>query len=67
MEKFLIEAAKMLLAVMLGLVYIWFILSFKWSFDDMSTAEKIIGIVYAFVMIPLYEGIKYVGRKLMGR
>lgn len=52
------EAVKMLVAVMLGLVYMWFVLSFAWSLDDMSVAEKIMGVAYAFMMMPIYYGIK---------
>lgn len=48
----------MLVAVVLGLVYMWFALSFAWSLGDMSVAEKIAGVAYAFLMMPIYEGIK---------
>lgn len=48
----------MLVALMLGLVYMWFVLSFAWSLDDMSMAEKVIGVTYTFLMIPIYEGVK---------
>lgn len=65
MKKVLKEAAKMLLAVALGLIYMWFLLSFKWCFDDMSTAEKVVGIAYGFVMVPMYYGIKALGRYLL--
>lgn len=58
MKRFLKETVKMLIAVMLGLVYMWFALSFAWSLDDMSVAEKIAGVAYAFLMMPIYEGIK---------
>ncbi len=58
MKKIFKEAVKMLLAVVLGLVYMWFALSFAWSLDDMSVAEKIAGVAYAFLMMPIYEGIK---------
>lgn len=40
--------------VMLLLVYAWFLLSFAWSIDEMSLLEKCAGIVYGFVMVPLY-------------
>lgn len=49
---------KLLTAVMLGLFYMWFLLSFAWSLDDMSLAEKIMGVAYTFLMIPIYSGIK---------
>ncbi len=48
----------MLVALVLGLVYMWFALSFAWSLDDMSVVEKIAGVAYAFLMMPIYEGIK---------
>lgn len=48
----------MLIVMMLGLVYMWFVLSFAWSLDDMSVTEKIAGVAYAFLMMPIYEGIK---------
>lgn len=52
------EVAKMLTAVVLFLVYLWFALSFVWSLDDMSVAEKVVGVAYLFLMVPLYEGAK---------
>lgn len=65
MNTIMKEAAKMLVALVLGLIYMWFALSFAWSFDDMSTAEKAFGIVYGFMMIPMYEGLKALGRYLL--
>lgn len=47
-------AVRFLIAVVMGLVYMWFMLSFKWCLDDMSTLEKVVGIVYAIVMVPGY-------------
>lgn len=58
MKKFFNEVAKMLIAVVLGLVYMWFALSFAWSIDDMSVAEKIAGMAYTFLMMPMYYGLK---------
>ncbi|MGN1263975.1 MAG: hypothetical protein ACI4TW_08050 [Prevotella sp.] len=58
MKKIFKEAVKMLVAVVLGLVYMWFALSFAWSLDDMSVVEKIAGVAYAFLMMSIYEGIK---------
>lgn len=52
MKKIFKEAVKMLVAVVLGLVYMWFALSFAWSLDDMSVAEKIAGVAYAFLITP---------------
>lgn len=56
---------KLLTAVMLGLFYMWFLLSFAWSLDDMSMAEKTMGMAYVFLMIPIYEGVKAIGRYIM--
>lgn len=58
MKKVLTETAKMLFALALGLIYMWFALSFAWSLDDMSTAEKVAGVIYCFAVMPIYEGIK---------
>lgn len=58
MRKVLNEAAKFSVAVVLGLIYVWFMLSFAWSLDDMSTAEKVAGVIYCFAVMPIYEGIK---------
>lgn len=54
MKKVLKAGMRFLIAVAMGLVYMWFLLSFKWSLDDMSTLEKCVGIVYSFVMVPMY-------------
>lgn len=58
MKRILKEIMKMLTALMLGMVYMWFVLSFAWSPDDMSVAEKVAGVAYTFLMMPLYGGIK---------
>lgn len=58
MQKMFREAVKIPVAVVLSLVYMWFALSFAWSLDDMSVAEKVLGVAYAFLMMPIYEGIK---------
>lgn len=52
----------MAVALVLGLVCMWFVLSFAWSADEMSVAEKAAGVVYGILMVPLYEGIKRVLR-----
>lgn len=62
MKKFFKEVAKLLIAVLLGLVYMWFALSFAWSLDDMSMVEKLVGVVYTAIVMPLYYGIKKVLR-----
>lgn len=54
MKKVLKAGIRFLIAITMGLVYMWFLLSFKWSLDDMSTLEKCIGIVYSFAMVPGY-------------
>ena len=51
--KIMKAAVRFLIALVMGLIYMW-LLSFKWSLDDMSTIEKIVGIVYAIVMVPGY-------------
>ena len=58
MKKVLNVVAKFSIAFVLGLIYMWFFLSFGWSIDEMSAAEKVAGIIYSFAMIPMYEGIK---------
>lgn len=55
MKSLLKMVVRMVIGIVLGLVYGWFVLSFAWSFDDMSVAEKIAGVVYGFCMMPLYE------------
>ena len=52
--KIMKAAVRFLIAFVMGLIYMWFLLSFKWSIDDMSTIEKVVGIVYAIVMVPGY-------------
>ena len=49
---------KYSIAFVLGLIYMWFILSFGWSLDDMSLAERTAGVIYIHAMIPMYDGIK---------
>ena len=58
MKKVLNEMSKFSIALVLVLIYMWFFMSFAWSLDDMSTAEKVSGIVYGFAMVPMYELIK---------
>lgn len=33
----------------------YILLSAAWSFGDMSTTEKVLGIVYIIMMIPVYD------------
>lgn len=63
-ERVMKTMMKMTLAVFLALVWMWFALSFKWSYQDMSMAEKVVGIVYMLTMVPIYCGIKAFGRSL---
>lgn len=49
-------SARLAIAFVLGFVFSWFVLSFAWSLDTMTLAEKIVGVVYAIGMMPLYEG-----------
>ena len=62
MKKIISETVKMAVALLLGMVCMWFVLSFAWSLDEMSVAEKAAGVVYFILMMPLYEGIKRVLR-----
>ena len=52
----------MSVALVLGLVGMWFVLSFAWSADEMTVAEKAAGVVYGILMMPMYEGIKRILR-----
>ena len=62
MKKLLNEMIKVLVAVILCMACLWFVLSFAWSSDDMSTAEKIAGVVMFLCVGPMYEGLKRVMR-----
>ena len=62
MKTIISETLKMAVALVLGLVGMWFVLSFAWSAEEMSVAEKAAGVVYFILMMPLYEGIKCVLR-----
>ncbi len=62
MKKIYSETLKTVVALVLGLVCMWFVLSFAWSADEMSVAEKAAGVVYCILMMPLYEGIKRILR-----
>ena len=62
MKTIISETLKMAVALVLGLVGMWLVLSFAWSADEMSVAEKAAGVVYFILMMPLYEGIKCVLR-----
>lgn len=60
MKKFFNELAKVAIAIVLGLIGMWFLLSFSWSHDEMSMAEKVAGVLYSMVALPCYYGIKNV-------
>ena len=62
MKKIYSETLKMSVALVLGLVGMWFVLSFAWSADEMTVAEKAAGVVYGILMMPMYEGIKRILR-----
>ncbi len=62
MKKIYSETLKTVVALLLGLVCMWFVLSFAWSAEEMSVAEKAAGVVYGILMVPMYEGIKCVLR-----
>ena len=48
---------KLFVSTVLGFVFMYFMLSFCWSASDMSSAEKITGIVYCMLVLPLYYGL----------
>lgn len=58
MKRIFNGIAKMLVAVVLCLVYMWFVLSFALSPDEMSVSEKVLGVAYYLLMLPIYKGIK---------
>lgn len=58
MRRAIKTLGKLLLAVVLGLVYIWFALSFAWSAEEMSTTERFIGVVYCCSACPIYYALK---------
>ncbi len=62
MKKIYSETLKMSVALVLGLVCMWFVLSFAWSAEEMTVAEAAAGVVYFILMVPLYERIKCVLR-----
>lgn len=55
MKRVLNEIAKIIIAFSLLVLYVWFVVSFAWSKEDMTSLEKFIGVVYGFAVIPLYE------------
>lgn len=56
MKNVLKIVMKLMIAFVFGIVCMWFVFSFKWSMDDMSVLEKIVGIAYLCAMVPLYFG-----------
>lgn len=62
MRSLLSEIVKLCISTTLGLVFMWFVLSFSWSRDEMSVAEQVIGVVYMLLAVPCYYGIKKVMR-----
>lgn len=57
MKRMMKEAAKTAAGVVLGLVYLWFVMSFAWSQEAMSGIEQAAGFVYMIAVVPLYWGI----------
>ena len=62
MKTIISETVKTVVALVLGLVGMWFVLSFVWSADEMSVAEKAAGVLWSILVVPMYEGIKRVLR-----
>lgn len=62
MKTIISETVKTVVALVLGLVGMWFVLSFAWSADEMSVAEKAAGVIWSILVVPMYEGIKRVLR-----
>lgn len=62
MKSILNEMTKTAIALVLGLIGMWFLLSFQWSPADMSPAEKVAGVIWSILVVPIYEGIKRVLR-----
>lgn len=60
MKSVLNELIKVAIALVLGLVFMWFLLSLSWSRDEMSVAERVVGVVYMMLAVPCYYGIKKV-------
>lgn len=58
MNSLLNEIAKVAIVWVLGLVYLWFFMSFVFSFSEMSVAEMAAGVTYALCTVPLYEKLK---------
>lgn len=47
--------AKMAIGIVLCFIYMWFMMNYMCFSEEMSTLEKLVGVVYGFAMIPLYE------------
>ncbi len=60
MKSILNDMMKIVIIAVLGLVYVWFIVSLAWSRDEMSRTEVLLAIAYSISVLPLYEGIKRV-------
>lgn len=60
MKSIMNEMAKTAIALVLGLIGMWFLLSFAWSADEMSVAEKAAAVIWSILVVPMYEGIKRV-------
>ncbi len=60
MMRILKELAKIATAIVLGSIYMWFFLSFAWSFDEMSSSERTAGMLYILILttVPAYYSFK---------
>ena len=57
MKKSVSAGIRFLLALVMGMVYMWFVLSFAWSLDEMSTLERCVGVSYILLSVPVYYGV----------
>lgn len=45
---------RWLFAIVLGVIALWCVFSLKWSRDEMSMLEVIAGVVYLFLVVPVW-------------
>ncbi len=57
-KKFASKALQVLLALVLGMVYIYVCLSLAWSWEELSAVEKALVVAYLFCVLPLYYMVK---------
>ena len=58
MKRILKETAKLAAGLVIGMLCVWFMLSFQWSSDEMSPGEKILGVLVLASALPLYWWIR---------